>query len=169
MPIIEFENYHEVPLVLVIEPWGHRHEVPERARVGVRYALAEGAEDRCYSAVSAQKIELWCEAASYEIDIVPPLPAQRLMRDICVRGGWCGGMVEGVATHVLDLLPASGRVTAEDFANLAIKADGDQTEPPKQHHLRWLEAKFAEHLGTASVDAELLHRTARRPFDSEPC
>jgi hypothetical protein len=169
MPIAEFQNRGEAPLVLLVEPWGDRHDVPHLARAGVRYTVSEGAEDRCYSAVSAQEIELWCNADNYEIDIVAPSPADLLMWEICVIGGWCGGIVDGEPTRVGDLIPISGTVTAEDFAKLAVHADGwPSSERPKDHHLRWLEAKFVEHLGGSSVDAEVLHRTARRPFDSEP-
>ena len=168
MPIVEFDNFNETPLVLLIEPWGERHKVPHLARAGIRYTVSEGAEDRCYSAVSAQEIELWCGADRYEIDIVPPLPSDMLIRDICVLGGWCGGIVDGEPTRVRHLLPKSGTVTAKEFARLTIHADGwPSSEPPEDDDLRWLEAKFVEHLGTSSVDAELLHRTARSPFDGE--
>lgn len=168
MPIIEFENDNEARLVLLIEPWSDRHEVPHLARAGIRYSLREGAEDRFYTAMSGQEIRVWCEADCYEIDIVPPSPSDLLMRDICVEGGWCGGIVEGQPTRVSDLIPASGTLTANDFATLAIYADeGPSSEPPKEHHLRWLEAKFVEHLGQWTIEAEVLHRSTRRPFDSE--
>lgn len=168
MAIVEFENFNDAPLVLVIEPWGDRHELPHLARAGVRYSVTDGAEDRCYSAVSGQTIDLWCGADRYDIDIVHPSPCQRLLWDICARGGWCGGIVDGKPTRVGDLIPVAGTVTAEDFAQLSVRADGWPTsEPPKEHHLRWLEAKFVEYLGGRSVEAQLLHRTARRPFDVE--
>jgi hypothetical protein len=168
MPVVEFENRNETPLVLLIEPWGERHEVPHLARAGIRYTLSEGTEDRCYTAVSKQEIEVWCNGDSYEIDIVPALPSDKLMWEICVRGGWCGGIVEGKPTRVVDLIPASGTVTAEDYAKMTLHADGwPASEPPKGDHLRWLEGKFVEHLGSSSVDAEVFHGTARRPFDEK--
>ncbi|SER60650.1 hypothetical protein [Sphingobium sp. YR768] len=166
MAIIEFENGDETTLILVVEPWGDRHEVPHLARVGLRYVLSENAEDRSYSVVSERKIELWCNADSYDIDIVFPSPCDMLMWDICVRGGWCGGIVDGKPVRVDDLIATSGTVTAEDFARLAVRADGGSGgELRETQHLRWLEAKFVEHLGGASVDAAMFRRTARRPFE----
>jgi hypothetical protein len=164
----EFENHDEAPWVLLIEPWGHQHQVPDLGRADVRYSLRPGEEDRCYSAVLARQIELWINAGSYEIDIVPPAPFRMLMWDICVRGGWCGGIADGAPTHVSDLLPASGPVTAETFAKLTVQADGSpSSEPPRHHHLQWLEAKFVKHLGSSLVDAKLLRQAPRRPFDSD--
>lgn len=168
MPIVDFENRNEAPLVLLVEPWGERHEVPHLARAGIRYSVGGDSEDRCYSALSGQQVEFWCNAESYEIEIVCPSPSEKLMWDICVAGGWCGGIVDGKPTTVGDLLPASGTMTAQDFARLAVQADGwPAAVPPDERHLRWLEAKFIEHLGGPSVDVEVLRRTSRRPFDSE--
>src|SRR4051812_23856595 len=146
MPIVEFENRDRTPLMLMIEPSGERHEVPHLARAGIRYSLQEGVEDRCYSAVSAQEISFWCDADSYEIEIVCPSAAGRLLWEICVGGGWCGGIVDGKPTSVDDLLPATGSVTAREFASLAVQASGwPANEPPKEHDLDWISAKFIEH------------------------
>lgn len=167
MPIVDFQNRYETPLVLTIEPWGDQHEVPHLGRAGIRYSLRDGAEDRCFSDVSPHLIEFWCNADSYEIDVVPPSPSDLLMWEICVQGGWCGGIVDGQPTSVRDLIPTSGTVTAQDFAKLTVKADGwPSSEPPKEHHLRWLEERFIAHLGGARVSAEVLLQTARKPFDS---
>ena len=166
MPIMVFENRNEATLILTVGPWEHRHEVPHLAEAGIRYAVTEGSEDRSYSSVSELGIEFWCNADSYEIDIVLPSPKDRLLWEICVLGGWCGGLVDGEPCHVQDLVPKTGIVTAEEFAQLTVKADGwPRSAPPKEHHLRWLEAKFVEHLGGPSADAEILHHFTRRPFD----
>jgi hypothetical protein len=168
MPIVDFENVDEAVLVLVIMPCGERHEIPHLARAGVRYALREGSEDRCYSGVSKHQIEFWCDADSYEIDIVLPSAYDKLLWDICLSGGWCGGLVDGKPTHVNDLLPASGTVTAQEFARLTVKADGwPASEPPKERHLRWLEAKFIEHLGSQTVDAKVLRQNLTLPFERD--
>ena len=166
MPIIEFENYREITLTLSVQPSDESHELPPLARAGIRYTLKEGAEDRCYSSVSDRRIEIWCDAESYEIDIVYPSPFDRLCSDICLHGGWCGGIVDGKPTVVDELLPSTGPVTAEEFARLAVRADGwPEAEPLPEKHLRWIEAKFIEHLGADAVDVEALRPNLARPFD----
>ena len=169
MPIMEFENRREAPLVLVVEPWGDRHEIPHLSSAAIQYVLKEGAEDRCFSTVSDIGIDFWCNAESYQIEIVHPPACDRLSWDICVNGGWCGGIVDGKPTRVDDLLPATGSLSAEEFARLVIRADGwPESEAFPDKHLRWLEAKFIEHLGARSVDVEVLRQTRVRPFDDAP-
>ncbi|MFZ5748789.1 MAG: hypothetical protein ACOY45_14185 [Pseudomonadota bacterium] len=51
-------------------------------------------------------------------------PFDALMHHLCVDMGYCGGMVDGVPMHATDLLPASGVVTADSFADLVMRADG---------------------------------------------
>ena len=56
-------------------------------------------------------------------------------------------------------------MTAEEFARLTIRADGwPEAEPMPEKDLGWLEAKFKEHLGAASVGVEALHQLRPRPF-----
>lgn len=161
-----FENSDKAPLALLILPWGDTHHVPHLAAAGIRYSLSKGAEDRCHSVVSAGAIEFWCSADSYEIDIVPPLPSDTLAWEICAEGGWCGGAYASFR----DLLPASGIVTASDFAKLVHDAEGGSSfDPLKENHVQWLTARFVKHLGALQVDAEALRQTARRPFDDQTC
>jgi len=165
MLVAEFQNRNESPLVLTVEPWGHRHEVPHLAIAGIRYALKDGAEDRCHSVVEEGTVEFWCNADAYEYDIVHPSPFDRLSWDICVNGGWCGGIVDGNPTTVEDLLPRTGAVNARQFAELALRADGwPEDEAFEDKHLSWLQARFVYHLGAESVNAEELRRNAARPF-----
>lgn len=166
MPIAAFENRHEAPLILVVEPWGEKHEIPHLSTAGIRYVLKEGDEDRSYCGVYEGQIDFWCNADSYEIDIVHPSAFDRLLWDTCANGGWCGGLVDGKPTHVTDLLPETGTITAQEFARLAIRADGwPESEPVPDKHLRWLEAKFIEHLGAPIVNADDLRQILARPFD----
>lgn len=168
MRIVEFENDNQATLELVIEPRDERYEIPHLARAGIRYVQREDSEDRCYTSVSDHRMYFWCDADSYEVDIVYPTPCQKLMWAICVEGGWCGGIVDDEPTTVRDLLPASGEITAREFAELAMKADGwPASEPFAESHLHWLEAKFVEHLGSASVDVELLRQPLVTPFESD--
>jgi hypothetical protein len=165
MPITQFENRNEAPLVLTVQPWGDKHEVPHLATAGIRYSLKDGAEDRCYSVVADGAVEFWCNADSCELDVVSPSVFDRLSWDICVNGGWCGDIMDGNPTTVEDLLPQTGEINARQFAELAMRADGwPEGEPLDDKHLRWLEAKFVEHLGATSVGAENLRRNVARPF-----
>lgn len=161
MAIFEFMNENEATLSLTIQPWGDKFEVPHLARVGIRYSLDEGVEDRCLFAVEGGSVEFWCNAAIFEIDIIHPSALDRLSRDICVTGGWCGGLVDGIPTTVYDLLPQTGEVDARQFAELVVRAEGD---PLEGETLPWLEAKFVEHFGAHSVSAESLLRLTPRPF-----
>lgn len=167
MPIVVFQNYRTATLKLVIEPGGDVHQVPQLAEVGMRYTLDDGAEDRSTSIVADDRIEFWCNAQSVEVDVVQPSPYQKLLWALCVDLGFCGGIVDGVPTHVSDLLPADGLISAETFANLAIRAEGGWPIV-EEGRLRWgeaLEAKFLEHLGAAVVPVKTLKESQRRPFD----
>ena len=48
----------------------------------------------------------------------------RLMNELCVGLGCCGGISDGQPSHVTDFIPAAGPVTAKDFANWALLAEG---------------------------------------------
>lgn len=166
MPIVAFQNRLKNPLSLVIEPMSERYDVPPLATVGIRYALPQGAEDRSTSVVSHGEIEFWCNATNVDVEVVPYSPAETLLHDICVNGGWCGGIVNGKPTHVEDLLPRTGIVTAREFARLAAKADGwADAEPVPDDHLDWLASRFIENLGADSMPAEELQKRSHRPFD----
>lgn len=168
MPIATFENRKPVPLTLVVEPWGDRFEIPHLGEAGIRYALKAGEEDRSTSVVGEDEIQFWCNAERYEVDVVEPSPADRLLWAICVRLGFCGGIVEGEPCFVEDLLPETGPVGAAQFALLAIRADG-ASEPEADSYLpmrRRLEAMFAEHFGPDPVPVERLKSRRARPFDA---
>lgn len=163
MAIAEFFNNNEGTLTLTIQPWGDEHQVPHLARAGIRYSPDDAAEDRCCFIANGAAIEFWCNAATYEIEIVRASAFDRLSWDICVTGGWCGGIVAGKPTTVHDLLPQVGEVNAREFAELVMRADDDEVSD--NEHLQWLQAKFVQHLGAQSVSAETLQRQAARPFD----
>jgi hypothetical protein len=165
MPVIEFHNRNETPLILVVEPCGERCEIPHLATAGVRYLPEDGAEDRSSCVVSDGQIEFWCNTDTCDIDVVHPSAFEKLSWDICVNGGWCGGIVDGKPTRVEDLLPESGLVTARHFAELAIRADGwPVSSPLPENHLLWLETKFVEHLGAQSALAEDFRQDPAIPF-----
>jgi len=82
-----------------------------------------------------------------------------LMHEVCVERGWCGGIINGKATHVDDFIPASGTVPAAQFVDWLFLADGmDPTaEPDKwQSHKDGLRAAFVRHMGADVVEASRL-------------
>jgi hypothetical protein len=167
MTILAFENRQQSPMTLVVEPGGDEHQVPHLATAGIRYSLEEGAVDRTTCVVSEGRVEVWCEAAQHEIDIVYPSAFNRLSWAMCVGGGWCGGIVDGKPTTVDDLLPDSGTITARDFAKLVIRADGwPESEALPEQHIGWLESQFIEYLGAVSVDVQELRFNLTQPFEN---
>lgn len=167
MPVTVFENTTSKPLTFVLEPNDERYEVPVLARVGVRYSFEDGAVNRTFADVGQHVIRFWCDCQNRDVEIVHPTPFDLLLRDVCVRLGFCGGLVNGKPTHVTDLLPDVGVVTAEEFAKLVISAECDRQSPPDKQ-LRWvtvLTDAFVEHLGAASAPAESLVQNLAQPFD----
>ena len=86
-------------------------------------------------------------------------PFDRLMDEVCVERGWCGGIVDGMPRHVTDFLPATGVVSADQFALWLFEAEGvdpDEDRPKWQPHLDGLKAAFVRHLGAQRVDVSEL-------------
>jgi hypothetical protein len=167
MPVAVFENTTTKPLTFVVEPNNERYEIPVLARVGVRYAFEDGVVDRTFADVGEGMIRFWCDSQSREVELVYPTPFDLLLRDVCVRLGFCGGLVNGKPTHVTGLLPVTGIVTAEAFARLVISAECDQGSSPDKA-LRWtdlLVASFIEHLGAESAPAGSLVQNLAQPFE----
>lgn len=79
----------------------------------------------------------------------------RLLNEVCVGLGCCGGSRDGVRTHVTDYLPPSGLVTADEFAVWALEAEG--LNPQHEQDLRRaIRNAFISHMGTSNVDASEL-------------
>ena len=75
--------------------------------------------------------------------------------------------MDGNPTHVTDFLPDEGEVSAHQFAQSAIRADGwPIDEPFEEGHLQWLQTRFIEHMGCDTVDSAKLIQNLRRPFES---
>ena len=79
-----------------------------------------------------------------------------LLHEICVGLGWCGSVDDSGSRHVDDYIPDTGPVTAEQFANWVLAAEGeDQVVDPE----KWQTAKdrlrdaFIRHMGGSVVDA----------------
>lgn len=82
-----------------------------------------------------------------------------LMHEVCVELGWCGGIVDGKPSHVDDFIPATGIVSAAQFADWLFLADGVD---PSENHEKWqkhkdeLVAAFIRHMSADSVEASRL-------------
>jgi len=82
-----------------------------------------------------------------------------LLDDVCIGRGWCGGIVDGKPSHVNDLIPDSGPVTAEQFVEWLFIAEGvdPHAEPDKwNRHKAGLRKAFIQHMGAEIVDASAL-------------
>ncbi|BCA60021.1 hypothetical protein HMP06_2790 [Sphingomonas sp. HMP6] len=76
------------------------------------------------------------------------------MQEICVDLGFCGGWVDGRASHVDNYIPTSGPVTAAQFAKWVVEAEGmDSNHSTHQHAI---ESAFIRHMGSPMVDATTL-------------
>ncbi|MBY8821881.1 hypothetical protein [Sphingomonas colocasiae] len=168
MPIALFENRNSDPLILRIDPAEQDYEIPPLATLGVRYTLREGTEERSHASMSGNRIFFWCDS-DHEVDLVLPCPADRLLHDLCVVEGCCGHYFddEDVYRHVTHLLPKTGTVTAEEFAMLALQAEGDT--PDRKGYAAGFErikALFLHHMGAPAVPAEQLEGNYAQPFES---
>ena len=168
MPISVFENSFDEPITFFLEPNDEQHQLAPGARIGVRYSFAPDQVDRTFADVGARGIRYWCDSEHREVEIVYPDAFDLLLHDICVKGGFCGGLVKDQPIHGTDILPTTGIVTAEEFATLVLRAESDGGSPPAKVE-RWsamLQSKFVEHLGHSSVSAGALVQNLAQPFDS---
>lgn len=78
-----------------------------------------------------------------------------MMHDLRAGMGFCGGVVDGEPRHVIDYIPESGVVTADQFASWVLEAEGMASEPgnPFWSDLRQV---FVIHMGCEAVGAEAL-------------
>ena len=80
-----------------------------------------------------------------------------MMHDYCVGHGWCGGIVNGEPSHVTDYLPTSGRVSAEEFVNWLLAAEGiDETASGYNAWKKTLVPIFWKHMCSDEVDVSKL-------------
>lgn len=83
-----------------------------------------------------------------------------LMSELCVGLGWCGSVVGGEPRHVDDYIPDQGPVTAGQFVDWLLEAEGlgDATVYPERYK-KWrreLTEVFIRHMGASTVDATQL-------------
>lgn len=77
-----------------------------------------------------------------------------LLQEVCVRLGYCGCVKNGEVLHVDSFIPASGLVTADQFAEWVVLADN--LSPSTDPNLREIRRAFVRHMGAEVVDARLL-------------
>lgn len=81
----------------------------------------------------------------------------RLTEILCVVHGWCGSVVDGEYRRVDDYLPISGPVTAEQFAEWVILAEGQDPDGAIARAQGWratIENVFVECIGARVFDAQ---------------
>ena len=82
-----------------------------------------------------------------------------LMHYVCVGHGYCGGVVDGKPSHVDHYIPDNGPISAEQFAEWVMLADGvgpdDCSSFRKQHKSNIVQA-FIRIMGSETVDASEL-------------
>ena len=108
-----------------------------------------------------------------------------MMHEFCASHGWCGCIRDGKPLHVSDFIPATGPVSADEFARWLIMADGlDPDQLSASEIRRWmpqLKAVFVRHMKADVVDASglrseyrgaqasWLSRLKRRPSSRGKC
>ena len=73
--------------------------------------------------------------------------------------GWCGSITNGESLHVTDFIPTTGVVTADEFVDWLLVADGVDPDVASSQVKNWkrdLRAVFVKHMGADHVDASAL-------------
>ncbi|MES2096622.1 MAG: hypothetical protein V4459_07660 [Pseudomonadota bacterium] len=76
-----------------------------------------------------------------------------LMHFVCVDHGYCGGIIDGRMSHVTEFIPAFGIVSADQFADGLIRAEGPAGKELGEIHRAELRAAFVEYMGADTADA----------------
>lgn len=84
---------------------------------------------------------------------------EKLLRDACVIYGNCGSG----DTHVSDYLPKSGKLSADEFARLMLKAEKMSEEKYGEQYRKnynWCVARFRQTMGAEVVEASEIWRVS---------
>lgn len=82
-----------------------------------------------------------------------------LMEFTCVKLGFCGTVKRNRPLHVIDLIPRSGEINGDQFADLVFLADGMNPFDCSEWQLRLkekLSVGFTECMGHYTVPVEIL-------------
>jgi hypothetical protein len=89
-----------------------------------------------------------------------PNAFDEMLREFCIKLGWCGGVKDGKPVYVIDFIPETGPVSADEFVRWLIMADGlDPDQLSAAQINRWipeLKAVFVKHMGADVIDASNL-------------
>ncbi|WP_379550642.1 hypothetical protein [Qipengyuania sp. DGS5-3] len=84
----------------------------------------------------------------------------RLLNDVCVGFGFCGGVREDKPCHVDDFIPNDGEVTVDQFIQWLFRGEGDgyptDYDVRCSPHYDGLKRLFVKHMGSDKVDASKL-------------
>jgi hypothetical protein len=88
-----------------------------------------------------------------------------LLHRICVDWGFCGSVQSGKYVHVLQFIPRSGLVTARQFADWVLLAEGDGhlSAPSRDEWTERFEQAFITILGADTVDVTRLENYKAYP------
>lgn len=81
------------------------------------------------------------------------------MHYVCVEHGYCGSVLNGKPSHVTDFIPENGLVSADEFAEWVMLADGcepNSTLGFRERHKNDMVAAFIKYMGTDRVQARFL-------------
>ena len=88
-----------------------------------------------------------------------------MIREFCVKLGWCGCVTDGKRLHLSDFIPETGPVSADEFARWLIAAEGfDPDQLSASERRRWipqLREVFVKHMGAKVVDSSNLRSEYR--------
>ena len=84
-----------------------------------------------------------------------PTKFDGMMHDVCVGLGFCGDVIDGTLRHIVDYIPESGSVSADQFSSWVLAAEGMPSEvgDPFWSEIR---AVFVRHMNAEIIDAETL-------------
>ncbi len=83
----------------------------------------------------------------------------KLLKDICVRLGFCGSVLGGQPLHVDQFLSQSGTLTDEGFADAVFKAEGLDPDSVEARRFRpSVRDAFVRHMGGSEIHASLAFR-----------
>lgn len=74
-----------------------------------------------------------------------------MMHEYCVKKGYCGSIIDGQVKHVTDYIPAKGLVSADDFVNWLLIAEG--LDPDYNSAKSDLIKTFVKHMGANNINA----------------